>query len=186
VAPSRIGERVIVDFSIYNSDGESLADIDYIGHGRDGGFAEYVTVPAENAYETLSAYSDPELATFCCAYPTAEQMLARAGVKAGERVLIMGASAGARLFGAFWATSRVGELNHYCRLPTCSSDCCRRKTLSSVTNPSGRLLSSCHPHRRSLQAPSSLLRKRSVEVEDTRRVAKQLPYRAADGSLATL
>jgi NADPH:quinone reductase-like Zn-dependent oxidoreductase len=94
VAPSRIGERVIVDFSIYNSDGESLADIDYIGHGRDGGFAEYVTVPAENAYETLSAYSDAELATFCCAYPTAEQMLARAGVKAGERVLIMGASAG--------------------------------------------------------------------------------------------
>ena len=28
------GERVIIDFSIYNGDGESLADIDYIGHGQ--------------------------------------------------------------------------------------------------------------------------------------------------------
>jgi NADPH:quinone reductase-like Zn-dependent oxidoreductase len=94
VSPSRIGERVIVDFSIYNSDGESLADIDYIGHGRDGGFAEYATVPAENAYKTHSAYSDAELATFCCAYLTAEQMLSRADVKVGERVLITGASGG--------------------------------------------------------------------------------------------
>jgi NADPH:quinone reductase-like Zn-dependent oxidoreductase len=94
VAPSRIGERVMVDFSIYNTEGESLADIDYIGHGRDGGYAEYMTAPAENAHVVRTAMSDAELATFCCAYLTAEQMLDRARVAPGERVLVTGASGG--------------------------------------------------------------------------------------------
>ena len=94
VDPKRIGERVIVDFSIYNGDGVSLADIDYIGHGRDGGYAEYMVAPAENAYEVRRPISDAELATFCCAYLTGEHMLDRAQVRAGERVLITGASGG--------------------------------------------------------------------------------------------
>lgn len=94
VPGARVGERVMVDFSIYNGDGEHLADIDYIGHGRDGGYAEYVAVPAENAWNVKTAMSDAELATFCCAYLTAEHMLDRARVKAGERVLVTGASGG--------------------------------------------------------------------------------------------
>ncbi|QKD05100.1 alcohol dehydrogenase family protein [Mesorhizobium loti] len=94
VSPDRIGERVMVDFSIYNRDDDSLADIDYMGHGRDGGYAEYQTVPAENAHVVDTDMSDVELATFCCAYLTGEQMLERAGLKAGERVLVTGASGG--------------------------------------------------------------------------------------------
>ncbi|WP_020406974.1 alcohol dehydrogenase family protein [Hahella ganghwensis] len=96
VSETRLGERVIVDFSIYNrpEGDESLADIDYIGHGRDGGYAEYTVVPAENAYATTAAISDAELATFCCAYLTAEQMLDRARLVAGERILVTGASGG--------------------------------------------------------------------------------------------
>jgi NADPH:quinone reductase-like Zn-dependent oxidoreductase len=94
VDKERIGQRVMVDFSIYNRDDDSLADIDYIGHGRDGGYAEYVTVPAENAHFVDTGLSDVELATFCCAYLTGEQMLERAGLKAGERVLVTGASGG--------------------------------------------------------------------------------------------
>ena len=94
VSPDRIGERVMVDFSIYNRDDDSLADIDYMGHGRDGGYAEYQTVPAENAHVVDTEMSDVELATFCCAYLTGEQMLERAGLKAGERVLVTGASGG--------------------------------------------------------------------------------------------
>ena len=90
----RAGERVMVDFSIYNTEGDSLADIDYIGHGRDGGFAEYTTVPADHAHVVDTAMSDAELATFCCAYLTGEHLLDRAGVAAGERVLITGASGG--------------------------------------------------------------------------------------------
>jgi NADPH:quinone reductase-like Zn-dependent oxidoreductase len=91
---ARVGERVIVDFSIYNGDGISLADIDYIGHGRDGGYAEFCAVPAANAHRIDSPLSDAELATFCCAYLTAEHMLDRAAVRAGERVLISGAAGG--------------------------------------------------------------------------------------------
>ena len=94
VSADRIGQRVMVDFSIYNDEGDSLADIDYIGHGRNGGFAEYLTVPDENAHLVDNDLSDPELATFCCAYLTGEHMLDRANVQAGERVLITGASGG--------------------------------------------------------------------------------------------
>lgn len=93
---SRIGQRVIVDFSLYHRPvgDDSLADIDYIGHGRDGGYAEYVAVPAENAHRITTDLSDAELATFCCAYLTAEQMLDRARLAAGENVLVTGASGG--------------------------------------------------------------------------------------------
>ncbi len=94
VDPARIGERIILDFSIYNTDTDSLADIDYIGHGRDGGYAEYCAVPAANAHPVDSPMSDAELATFCCAYMTGEHMLNRARVAAGERVLVSGAAGG--------------------------------------------------------------------------------------------
>lgn len=94
VSSERIGERVMVDFSIYNRDDDSLVDIDYIGHGRDGGYAEYVCVPADHAHPVASPISDAELATFCCAYLTGEHMLDRASVRAGERVLVTGASGG--------------------------------------------------------------------------------------------
>jgi NADPH:quinone reductase-like Zn-dependent oxidoreductase len=94
VPTSRIGERVMVDFSIYNRDDDSLADIDYMGHGRDGGYAEYQALPAENAHVVDTTMTDIELATFCCAYLTGEQMLERAGLKAGERLLVTGASGG--------------------------------------------------------------------------------------------
>jgi NADPH:quinone reductase-like Zn-dependent oxidoreductase len=94
VPESRVGERVMADFSIYNREDDSLADIDYMGHGRDGGYAEYQAVPAENAHVVDTDLSDIELATFCCAYLTGEQMLERAALKAGERVLVTGASGG--------------------------------------------------------------------------------------------
>lgn len=94
VSGSRIGERVMVDFSIYNRDDDSLADIDYMGHGRDGGYAEYQALPAENAHVVDTHLTDVELATFCCAYLTGEQMLERARLSAGERILVTGASGG--------------------------------------------------------------------------------------------
>lgn len=92
----RIGQRVMVDFSLYHrpEGDDSLADIDYIGHGRDGGFAEYVAVPATNAYGITADISDAGLATFCCAYLTAEHMLDRVRLAEGERILITGASGG--------------------------------------------------------------------------------------------
>lgn len=94
VPQSRVGERVVIDFSIYNAEDDSLANIDYIGHGRDGGYAEYMTAPSDHAHATTSTLTDAELATFCCAYLTGEHMLDRAAVAAGERVLVTGASGG--------------------------------------------------------------------------------------------
>jgi alcohol dehydrogenase len=94
VPASRIGERVMVDFSIYNAADDYLGDIDYMGHGRDGGYAEYMVLPSENAHPIQSNLSDVELATFCCAYLTAEHMLDRARLGSGERILVTGASGG--------------------------------------------------------------------------------------------
>jgi NADPH:quinone reductase-like Zn-dependent oxidoreductase len=95
VEPSRIGERVIVDGWIRDPD--DPADLDktqYLGSERDGGFAEYVAVPARNAYRVECELSTTELASFQCSYATAEQMLTRTRVSAGETLLVTGASGG--------------------------------------------------------------------------------------------
>ncbi len=94
IDPGRIGDRVIVDFSIYNTETDSLAFIDYMGHGRDGGYAEYMALPSDNAHRVDTPMSNPELATFCVAYHTGEHMLDRVDIKEGERILITGASGG--------------------------------------------------------------------------------------------
>lgn len=100
VAAERIGQRVLVDFSIYHGRDENggaimdLANVDYIGHGRDGGFAEYVTVPSANAHSIAAPIPDAALATFGCATLTAEHMLQCIGVAAGQKVLITGAGGG--------------------------------------------------------------------------------------------
>ena len=94
VPATRIGERVLVNPVVYGAEGDGLDDYDFLGSERDGGFADLVAVPAANAVAIDSSLSDAELATFPTAYLTAEHMLARARVAAGERVLITGASGG--------------------------------------------------------------------------------------------
>ena len=94
VDSTRVGQRVMVDFGIYAGPGNDIPSHDYIGSGRPGGFAEYVSVPAENAHSVETTLSDIELATFCCAYVTGEHMLRRARVSEGERVFVTGASGG--------------------------------------------------------------------------------------------
>lgn len=93
VPETRVGERVLVDFALYSGE-ESVADADIIGSERDGGFAEYVAVPAENAHAIDTALTDEELATFPTAYLTAEHMLNRARVVEGELIFVTGASGG--------------------------------------------------------------------------------------------
>jgi len=93
VAEARIGERVLVDPVLRPTDG-SLENVGYVGLECDGGFAEFVTVPASNASRIESAMTDVELASFPCAYGTAENLLTRANVVQGESVLVTGASGG--------------------------------------------------------------------------------------------
>ncbi|UWQ17053.1 alcohol dehydrogenase family protein [Jannaschia sp. M317] len=95
VDAARIGERVITDGWLRDTD--HLDDINktgYFGSERDGGFAEYTSIPARNALVIKSDLSDAELATFSCSYSTAEGMLTRAQVSASDTVLIPGASGG--------------------------------------------------------------------------------------------
>lgn len=94
VSPNRIGERVIVDPTLYRGGGGGLYEAGFIGSGRDGGFAEFTSVPAANAHPIKSNLSDAELATFPVAYITGEHMLNRAQLQPGETVLITGASGG--------------------------------------------------------------------------------------------
>jgi NADPH:quinone reductase-like Zn-dependent oxidoreductase len=72
----------------------NLVTTDYLGSERDGGFAEFVTVPASNAHVVGGVLRDVELATFPTAYATAMRMLNRAAVERGETVLVTGALGG--------------------------------------------------------------------------------------------
>jgi NADPH:quinone reductase-like Zn-dependent oxidoreductase len=94
VPKDRVGERVVVDPMLYGGDERDLVTTAYLGSERDGGFAEYVTVPATNAHRVESPLTDAELATFPTSYSTALRMLKRARVRAGETVLVTGASGG--------------------------------------------------------------------------------------------
>ena len=94
VPPSRVGERVIVDPSLYTDKEGGLVEAGFMGSEHDGGFAEYAAVPATNAIAIDSPLSDAELATFPTAYVTAEHMLNRVRLKEGETILITGASGG--------------------------------------------------------------------------------------------
>lgn len=95
VDPSRMGERVLVDPAVRDTSLPKRAQIlQYLGSERDGGFAEYVAVPAVNAHAVDSSLTDAELATFPCSYDTAEEMLERAHLAAGETIVITGAAGG--------------------------------------------------------------------------------------------
>ena len=95
VDASRIGERVITDNWLRDpSDPDNMDKTGYFGSERDGGFAEYTTIPAGNAVAVTSDFSDAELATFSCSYSTAEGMLTRANVTSADTVLVPGASGG--------------------------------------------------------------------------------------------
>ncbi len=90
VPSSRVGERVLVDPVLRPAYGPA----GYFASECDGAFAEYTKVPTANAVRIESTLSDVELASFPCAYSTAENLLTRALLGGGERVLVTGASGG--------------------------------------------------------------------------------------------
>ena len=94
VGADRVGERVLVEPCIREANGQELERPWYFGSECDGGFAEYTVVASRHAYRIESALSDTELASFPCSYSTAENLLTRSRVEAGDRVLVTGASGG--------------------------------------------------------------------------------------------
>jgi NADPH:quinone reductase-like Zn-dependent oxidoreductase len=93
---SRLGQRVVVDPWLRDRDDpadRSLAG--YLGSERDGGFAEFCTVPAGNAHDvTRAGATDIELAGLACSWSTAFHMLERVRLVAGQRIAVTGASGG--------------------------------------------------------------------------------------------
>ncbi|MDD9746746.1 MULTISPECIES: alcohol dehydrogenase family protein [Marinovum] len=92
VDAARIGERVLVQPMHRPAGGDEAALVTF-GSERNGGFAEFTSIESEHALRIDSPLSDVELASFPCAFSTAEGMIQRAGLGA-ERVLITGASGG--------------------------------------------------------------------------------------------
>lgn len=75
---------------------DNLAPYNLITFGSEcnGGYAEYAVARSSEVFAVNSTLSDTELASFPCAYSTAEGMLDKVDLKAGERILITGASGG--------------------------------------------------------------------------------------------
>ncbi|BCA92605.1 MAG TPA: alcohol dehydrogenase [Halomonas sp.] len=95
--PRRIGERGLLDFNLYADERRDInLTPDYYGHGADGGYAEYVAVPADQFHHVPNPeLHDAELAAMgMCSYQTAYHMMTAANVQAGERILVSGASGG--------------------------------------------------------------------------------------------
>jgi NADPH:quinone reductase-like Zn-dependent oxidoreductase len=69
-----------------------------LGSDFDGAFAQFCRVPVRHLHDvTASPLTDTELGAMPCAFGTAMALLDRAGVAAGQRVLVAGASGGVGL-----------------------------------------------------------------------------------------
>ncbi len=95
VDPTLVGRRVLVDPWLRDAaEPLNMDKAKYLGSEIDGGFAEYVAIPANMVHPVDCDLTDAELATFATSYVTAENMLNRARVGKGDVVLIPGASGG--------------------------------------------------------------------------------------------
>lgn len=93
VDPAQIGRRVLVRPCMRPHGFESMENV-WMASDFDGAFAEYVNVPAGEAFPVDCDWSDAELGSIPCAYGTSENMLARAEVGPADHVLVTGASGG--------------------------------------------------------------------------------------------
>ena len=98
VLNAKVGERVCLHYNIscgdcyYCSTGnEQFCDtVRMLGHHMDGGYAEYIVVPARNVIHLPEEIPFEEGATLMCASATALHALRKGRVKAGETVAVFG------------------------------------------------------------------------------------------------
>ena len=89
----RLGQRVLIRPCMRPHGFGRMENI-WMASDFDGAFAQYVKVPASEVFPVACNWSDVELATIPYAYGTAENMVQRARLASGERVLVTGASGG--------------------------------------------------------------------------------------------
>lgn len=98
VANVSVGERVCLHYNLScgechycRSGHEQFCDsVRMIGHHVDGGYAEYIAVPARNAIRLPEEIPFEQGATLMCASATALHALSKGRVKAGETVAVFG------------------------------------------------------------------------------------------------
>ena len=94
----KLGDRVCLHYNLtcgdcyYCSAGnEQFCDtVKMLGHHIDGGYAEYIAVPARNAIRLPKEIPFEEGATLMCASATALHALRKGRIKAGETVAVFG------------------------------------------------------------------------------------------------
>ena len=95
VSEPPIGARVICPTNQSEPTADNPLAFRAIGSEYDGAFAEFCVVPARHLYDvSASVLSDIEIGAMPCAYGTAYNLLTRARVRGGDRVLVTGASGG--------------------------------------------------------------------------------------------
>ena len=98
VANIALGRRVICPINQPGPTVDEPTRFLALGSEFDGAFAQYCLVPAAQLHDVGDApLSDVELGAIPCAYGTAYNLLSRAAVTSGDRVLITGASGGVGL-----------------------------------------------------------------------------------------
>ena len=98
VTTVKAGDRVCLHYNIscgdcyYCQSGKEqfCTTVKMIGHHIDGGYAEYISIPAQNAILLPEEISFAEGATLMCASATALHALYRGRVKEGETVAVFG------------------------------------------------------------------------------------------------
>lgn len=93
VSIKRLHERILIRCCIRKTNWGSLENI-WMASDFDGAFAQFVSIPASEAFTINSNWSDAELGTIPCAYGTSENMIHRTKVTANDHVLVTGASGG--------------------------------------------------------------------------------------------
>lgn len=117
VADWRVGQRVICPTNQpVAKEGEGgpptyLA----LGSDYDGAFAQYCRVPARHLYDvTNSPLTDVEIGAMPCAFGTAANLIDRASVSAGDRILVTGASGGVGLAAVQLASQLGAQVTGQC------------------------------------------------------------------------
>ncbi|MBX9455045.1 MAG: zinc-binding dehydrogenase [Rhizobium sp.] len=109
------GRRVVCPTNMPEATPDAPTAYRALGSDIDGAFAQFCVVPARHLHDvTASPLSDVEIAAMPCAFGTAEGLLARAGVRHGDRVFIAGASGGVGLAAVQLARLRGADVTGQC------------------------------------------------------------------------
>ncbi len=93
-----IGERITSQINIPRPTKDRPTSFVALGSEINGAFAQYCLLRADETFDvSRSPLSNVEIAAIPCAFGTAFNMLTRAGVQAGQDVLVTGASGGVGL-----------------------------------------------------------------------------------------